>query len=437
MGLLVTGFVVLALVKPWGTPVSPPSATAVPLVSVATAPPSTVGPSSTERPSPPSPGADAFTIPAPPDASAAWTSIRWRRLASDDPLTLVTSALRWSGGFIATGSDPSSADAPTPVWTSKDGSRWDPLQVNTSSTFWPGLQVLGVAEVSTGLVAATERVVHDCGDAPCDATYVPPVTAWTSPDGLAWTPAGFLDLGEPSTTGSAQFLLATGPAGLVAATTDPATRVATSVDGIQWKVLPADTVPKEFALNDLVGTASGYVAGGRWATSTTQMVAATLWSPDGRTWRLTSLPTASASTVVLADTGTTISTVDSLLAARHGLLAVGRVLATPWVDLLWQSTDGRTWRQVDAYPPLGPTTCTGEGCGLYANGVVTGDGSQMVAVRGGADGGVWASPDGLAWQGLRVTGDPPGADASQAALLPGGVLLSDGTTTWYGEAVGT
>jgi hypothetical protein len=59
----------------------------------------------------------------------------------------------------------------------------------------------------------------------------------------------------------------------------------------------------------------------------------------------------------------------------------------------------------------------------------------MVAMRGGADPGVWTSTDGLAWQRLPVTGDIPSEQAQQAVLMPGGVLLSDGTTTWFGEAV--
>ena len=62
--------------------------------------------------------------------------------------------------------------------------------------------------------------------------------------------------------------------------------------------------------------------------------------------------------------------------------------------------------------------------------------ARMVALRGGADAGTWTSSDGLAWQRLPVTGDLPNDQATQAVLLPGGVLLSDGTTTWFGDAHG-
>jgi len=64
----------------------------------------------------------------------------------------------------------------------------------------------------------------------------------------------------------------------------------------------------------------------------------------------------------------------------------------------------------------------------------------MVALRGGSDAGVWASADGLVWRILAVSGDVPDAQATtagvgnQPVLLPGGILVSDGTTTWFGEA---
>jgi hypothetical protein len=67
--------------------------------------------------------------------------------------------------------------------------------------------------------------------------------------------------------------------------------------------------------------------------------------------------------------------------------------------------------------------------------MLVGDGKRMVALRGGADAGAWTSSDGLAWQRLAITGDIPGEQATQAMLLPGGVLLSDGTTYWFGWAV--
>src|SRR5664280_1584671 len=102
--VLIVVFVGVAIAKPWGSPVEPapsaapsqaddtPRATALPT----TAPevPS-AGPSAKVVPLP-----VAFTTPLPP-ASATWTGLRWRRLAPDDPLTLVASVVNQPGGFIA------------------------------------------------------------------------------------------------------------------------------------------------------------------------------------------------------------------------------------------------------------------------------------------------------------------------------------------------
>ena len=57
-----------------------------------------------------------------------------------------------------------------------------------------------------------------------------------------------------------------------------------------------------------------------------------------------------------------------------------------------------------------------------------------MALRGAPDAGVWTSTDGLSWQRLPVSGDIPSEGATGAALLPGGVPLSDRRTTWFGEA---
>ena len=115
-------------------------------------------------------------------------------------------------------------------------------------------------------------------------------------------------------------------------------------------------------------------------------------------------------------------------------MAIGREIVTPGRTLWWQSSDGRRWRAVPTYDPLGPTTCGGEGCGLEANGTVAGDGTRIVALRGGSDAAAWTSTDGRAWRPLHVTGEVPPQEALQAVLLPGGILMSDGTATWFGEA---
>ena len=429
--VLIVVFIGIAIAKPWGSPATsvslPPASLGTGGVTVSPSPISTGTPLPTPAaPTPAVATTDTFAMPLPPPATATWSAIHWQRLAQTDSLTLVRSVLRWRGGFIAVGSGGSS----TPVWTSQDGADWESLPFNTANTFWPGLLIVGMAEVPSGLVALTLLDgSYKCGSA-CP-TYSPalPLLAWTSSDGRSWTPNTGLDFGQPATWHGPP-LLAAGPAGLLVASPTGPTHLATSTDGSHWTVLPAVPFPARFALDDLRGTPTGYLAVGRWLSTASTPEAASFWSSDGRRWSKnpTILPTRPAAG---SDVG---SAVASLVVGQDGIIAVGRGVTTPGATLWWQSPDGRRWVALPRFPPLGPTTCTGEGCGSQPNGALVGDGHRMLALRGGADSGVWTSSDGLAWRRLSVTGDIPGGQATQAVLLPGGVLLSDGTTTWFGEA---
>jgi hypothetical protein len=62
-----------------------------------------------------------------------------------------------------------------------------------------------------------------------------------------------------------------------------------------------------------------------------------------------------------------------------------------------------------------------------------GDGDHLVAIGRGIAG-AWDSTDGLDWRRLEATGDVP-IDVRSASLVPGGVLVTDGTVTWFGEAI--
>jgi hypothetical protein len=209
------------------------------------------------------------------------------------------------------------------------------------------------------------------------------------------------------------------------------------MDGVVWQALPSGTFPKHFVINDVRGTATGYVAGGLWVTSNTHWDAAALWSADGRTWAQSpALPAASTPPKVINGPGYSLSAVTSIVSGEGGLIAVGREIVAPGRTLWWHSSDGKAWLSMPAYPPLGPTTCPGQACGLQPDGTVAADGQRLIAVRGGRDAGVWTSADGRAWPRLKVTGDLPGEQPTRTVLLPGGILLSDGATTWYGEAAG-
>jgi hypothetical protein len=432
VGVLLIGFIGIAIAKPWGSPpVEPAPSSRIPVADVtppaaslqATTPsvPS-LAPLSTVGPLP-----VAFTSPRSPasaSAAATWTGLDWRRLAPDDPLILVTSIVRWRRGFIAVGRI--AAPPSTPVWTSADGTRWDALPFNTASTFWPGHAVLGVAEVGTGLVALSETVEY-CS-APCPPTFELPIVSWTSADGRTWTPHMLPPewLTEPS---GQPPLFAIGPAGLVVASSGRAARLATSPDGSQWHLLPPGDFPARFTLTDVRGTGTGYVAVGRWMTTDGRNQVASLWSSDGRRWPET--PTILSTTPgTESDVGPAVT---SLVVGRDGMVAVGRDVAAPGITRWWSSTDGRRWAAMPTFSPLGPTTCN-EGCGILPYGALIGDGQRMVLVRGGTDAGVWTSMDSLAWSRLPPAGDVPTEQAIGEVLLPGGVLVTDGTTAWFGAA---
>lgn len=434
----------IAVAKPWGS--ASPAPPQAPLVTAGTSDsPSPTATAASEQPStsptpagPPTagPATDVFGIPVPPAESATWTAIQWRRLAPDDPLRLVQSVLRWRGGYIAVGSVDSGGSNSTPVWTSRDGGLWMSVPFDTATTFWPGLLVVGVAEVPSGLVALTLLDgSYQCGAA-CP-TYSPalPLMAWTSPDGRSWTPRTGPDIGSPAQWAGPP-RLAAGPAGLAVASPTAPTRMATSADGIHWRTTPARALPAGLVIRDIAGTAAGLTAVGSLPVDASHETAVAEQSVDGITWTGPfALDLASASGIIRASTGASWRA-DALVSAQDGLIAMGRVTATPGATLWWQTANGRDWRPLPAYGPLGPTACTGEGCGLQPNGVLVGDGGRMIALRGGSAAGAWASSDGLAWHRLPVSGELPADEATQAVLVPGGVLLSDGTTTWFGEPQG-
>jgi len=347
----------------------------------------------------------------------------------DDQLTAVRSTLRWRGGFVALGPDVPGA---TPVWASIDGARWEPVAVNTPTRSWPDRRLLGVFELPQGLVAITDLAeVSDCpGGLGCMAFM-----SWTSSDGRTWTPLSVFSREQPNTTVTAQ-LVAVGPAGLMVVSTGAPSHVVTSKDGVAWTDLPDGTFPTGYVINDLRGTATGYLVGGIRVTDGSHWEAATLWSTDGHAWTPTEeLRPADDLSATTNPSGIRSTLVTSIVPGRSGMIAIGRELAPPGAGLWWQSSDGRAWHPLPGFPPLGSVPCTANGCGGQANGLLASDGQRILAIRGGSDAQVSTSFDGIAWQSLPVTGDHPTDQPIRAVALPGGLLLFDGTTTWFGEAI--
>ena len=201
---------------------------------------------------------------------------------------------------------------------------------------------------------------------------------------------------------------------------------------VDWAPLPAGTIPTSVIVNDLLGTAGGYVAAGLRVTSDFHWDAVALWSADGRQWspRPTLLPTAAARGAGVE------SAAMSVVAGRNGMVAVGRGIASPGAALWWGSSDGQRWVPLPSFPPLGAEWCPAASCTQEPNGSIAGDGERLVAARGGADAAAWGSLDGRGGATLSMRGDIPGEGTTIATLLPGGVLVTDGSTTWFGEAIG-
>ena len=399
------------------------------------APSASTGPAASSTPAAgPTPAVRSFVTAAPP---TTWASLAWQRLAPDDALALVRSVVRWHGGYVAVG-----WDATTPVWTSVDGARWDLLPDGTSTTFWPGQLVIGMAPLADGLVALTMGAgPNSCGDDILCQSFDPPLVEWTSTDGRTWRPHGAGDLTFPPGPETPAPLLAAGPRGLLIVSGAGAVPAVTSVDGRTWTGVAASALPGNLRIAGVAPTATGYVLVATQVVGPADFRAVVLTSPDGRTWSApVPLPWA-ATTVVTTSTGADWG-VDRLVVGSGGMIADGRFIATPGASLWWQSAAGTRWRLLPAYPPLGPTTCTGEGCGGQPAGLLVGDGQRMLAMRGGPDAAAWTSGDGLNWEALSVSGDVPPLAATQdrlpvtAAVLPGGVVVSDGTNAWYASAGG-
>jgi len=419
--LVVVG-VGLAIAKPWGGSGAPGASTGpgIAAVSPSAAPtPSAAAPALPTYLPHPLPA--AFTMVGQP-LSSDWGELVWYRLAPDDPLSVVRSQVAADRTGVSIGDVEGALS--TTVWSTTDGIQWEPVPPGTATSFWPGITIIGLAALPKRFVAITEMVDYT-------TRYVPPIMSWTSVDGQAWGPAATLPVESfTSPTGSPP-LVATGPTGIVIATSGQAAQLATSPNGLQWTIEPRSAFPAGFALVDLHGTATGYVAIGWVRTASGRSAAASLWSADGRHWpkKATILPVAASSFRPAADSATYLQVGD------QGMVAVG-IGGSPGAALWWRSSDGRHWQELPTFPPLGATTCSGANCGLQPKGTLIGDGQRLVALRGGADGVAWVSSDGKTWTPLHQVGSLPDADATQATLLPGGVLLSDGITTWYGQALG-
>lgn len=408
------------------TPSLPPTPTPVPTATPLVQPP----------PTPPQVVLGDFTTNAPPSAASIWSSLTWRRLSADDPLTAVRNVVRWRGGYLAIGDEwaPDWTETRTPVWVSADGVSWRLL---APQAFGPSTVIAGIVEVRGRLLAVSPGLAWNTGG----------IQVWTSSDGVAWTARNLPDL-TPAGSHWQGPLVAAGPAGAVVAgwseyqnadgTVSCSTVAAISADGETWTSVGSNAFPDNFCVTDLWGRADGYVAVGSLGASMYSWGGMALWSSDGKSWAPVDGP------IVSAPSDSPYWVMGGVGAGSAGAIAFGSTQAAPGTEFWWQSSDGRHWTELFDYPPLGVYPGPGPG-GVGGNGWLEADGTRLVALRTWTDPAAWVSFNGASWFTLTMNGDLPTGtgDPWLAAgccqpmgirVLPGGILFSNGATTWYGAA---
>jgi hypothetical protein len=426
------GVAIIAAVLLAVTVLTPP--VAPPLVG-SSPPVGSVSVSSSPRPSAPAQtptpvDLPSFTAGQVADAKAAWTGLSWHKLANDDPLASVRKIVRWSGGYVAVGAYQSAwAGDGTPVWTSSDGLHFDP------ATIMPRAVVLDVAEVNRKLVALTVPADNvTCSLFSACSGSIDPIGTYMSTDGVSWKFAEGPNLSSTQVV-TTSLVAAAAPAGLLVGTTDGQVAAALSSDGSAWSLVSGG-FPEGFELGGLWARPDGYAAVGTVASGPTDdpdFTATTLWSTDGRDWSITSQPEVSRADFVLAASEHgPVSRFGSLVAGRDGAIAVSHEGGVPGITSWWHSTDGRSWQKVADFLPLGPALRDDGSSFGVPDGDIASDGSRMVALRLGDKQAGWTSFDGSTW--TSVTLDAPPAQGRAMLVLPSGVLVFDGESTWFGEA---
>ena len=338
-----------------------------------------------------------------------------------------------SGGYVAWANPVAvgSTASASPVWSSADGTTWSALPADT---FGPAGTVVAIGPAGGKLVALTlTGGANTCGDNTDLFCWTPegPLQAWTSTDGVAWTPAAApaVTLAEDCTNCGVQPPIVTygAPGVLVAAPTTPkgvpgTLQIVNSPDGSSWTAAPAGALPAAFHLNGIAGHGDGFLAVGDNGKDPARAEVAT--SSDGMTWTVRHL----------AGQGTSGG---QAFVGSDGILVGGSTQETPGTELWWTSPDAVTWQSVDGYPPLGVWNGEGEGSGLISDGSVAADGARLFALR--TEGGVksWTSTDGASWTALPSTGlkaQPKGSwPTTDVVMLPAGVIATeDGGARWFG-----
>ena len=417
--------------------VAAPSAAAVasvePSTSAETSPSASPVPAPSATPAA-SPLAADFTSASVGSAQPPWTGITWTPIATDDPLGTVDGMVAApAGGYVAWADPVATGDSSaSPLWSSTDGATWHALPADTLG---PAAVVIAAGPAGGTLVALTlQGGLNSCTDGtmPECWTLAAPLQAWTSPDGVTWTPSTAPDITLATDCGSdcsvdVPSVAFGGPGVLVMEASGDSRQLALSTDGASWTALPATALPAGFQIGGIAGTPSELVAGGDNGKDPSRAEVAT--STDGVTW----------TTELLRGQGHPAegSSAGRLFVAADGVLLTGATQDAPGGDLWWSKPDAGTWQFEDGYPPLGVWSGQGEGSGQLPDGTVVADGMRLFALR--TDGSVkaWTSTDGATWASIPSSGlkaQPKGSwPIRDMRMIPAGVIATeDSGARWFG-----
>src|SRR4051812_37372571 len=396
-----------ATVSPRAPPPATPATPATPIVPTSTAPRPTPS-HSTETPSvealPPATG-DWQPVPA-QDAvartqfqSVVWTGTRFvaTGIALDGQGDFLDSrdGMTWHRqGPAANDAFPSGiAAGPLGVvavgtigmrpasWASRDGTAWTPARDAFPSSAARGdtVSVSDVVASGQGWLAVGREdppCNFDCGLAPVRAL------AWTSVDGLHWTPVAK----QRSLLRSGMNGVAAGGPGFVAAGTASGRAVLwTSIDGRVWSRVPDAPMfrPRRGASGAWitgvgVSTGHGVIVVVGWAFGVGpggEPAVVAWWSRDARTWRRARVARAAGGQVF------------SVASTPNGFLATGPSGGTSCLGGIWSSSDGATWTCVasdPAFTGFGPYAAAGSPSIEIAVGLTSADDDAPDGLPGAA-----------------------------------------------------
>ena len=345
----------------------------------------------------------------------AWQSMALPAPPGPSGRTMVRDVVACAGRWYAVGgvADPAGETRPA-AWTSSDGLAWSPVPTAPKS-FYGRRHVLYAAACRDGRVAALGSAVGGMHGNPRTGNWS------QGPDGtLHDVEVPFGLYGGPRAVSVSR--LVAGPGGwLVVGSRVAGAAVWTSGDGERFTAreglpeLASDDRGRTFAY-DAVAVPSGWLVVGAVLAPGATPVAWT--SPDARVWRRLELPGADGR-----------GQAQRVTTAGDGVLAVGPV-RDGFGTWRWS---GSGWRWVGAFGSGGP--------GALSVRALSADGDRVVAATVDAGGHrLWYSADaGGSWRAVALpVAVPPGGDSGLAVAFVGDRLMvladpGDGSGGWWGR----